>query len=85
MSAKLSRALRLRLEIALKNAERAHRYIQRPEMLLGITGRPATTTLHYVRASDGATFYSLDKQIGSDLCGLESAIHDLRAILEVQS
>ncbi len=76
----LTRKVRTRLEYALRNAERAAAMLARPDVAVGYTGRPATTTLHYTRA-DGATFYAINKEIGSDLTGLLNAMQELRTIL----
>jgi hypothetical protein len=79
---KLTRTMRTRLEYALRNAERAQTFLQRSDVAVGRRGGPATTTVHYVRPADGDTFYAIDKDIGSDLCGLQSAITELRSVLE---
>ena len=81
--AKLTRKQVSRIGYALRNAERAHAYIMRADRAVAIKGGIATTTLHYTRA-DGAVLYEVDKQIGSDLCGLESCIAELKSFLNDQ-
>ena len=76
---KLTKVLRLRIEYALRNAERAHRYIHDPKRALCIHLDMATTTLDYTRP-DGAVLTEVAKH-SSDIVGLESAIAELRAIL----
>lgn len=77
---RLTRAQRSHLEYALRNAERAKTFIQSPDIAVGRLGKVATTTLHFTRA-DGATFYAINKDVGSDLVGLDNAIKTLRAAL----
>lgn len=77
---KFTKKQREAIEIALIYAQRARAYLAQPDIAVGILNRPATTTLHYTRA-DGSTFYPLDKQIGSELCSLETCIDTLTHIL----
>lgn len=81
MATKLRKADRQALESALYHLQRARKYLARPDIAVGMTGRPATTSLHYIRPSDGATFYSLAKDIGSDLCGFDDAERQITYVL----
>lgn len=76
----LTRVQRIHVESALRNVSRALTYLQRADIAVCRKGGPATTTLHYTRA-DGSTLYEVDKSIGSDLCGIESALEDLRRLI----
>lgn len=69
-----------RIELALRNAERALKYIERTDIAICRADSPATTTLHY-RRDDGSTMYPLTKDIGSDITGLGSCIQELRNII----
>lgn len=80
MRAQITKATSRRLASALSHAERAYRFVGRLDIAVGTLNTPATTTLHYTRP-DGSTFYSIDKHIGTDLCGLEFCIDELRSIL----
>jgi len=71
------------LIIALWNLELARAYLYAPDIAIALKGKPsingpapATTTLHYTRA-DGCTLYEVEKAYGSDLTGLDNAIHTL--------
>ena len=82
---RISKALQRRIDYALRNAERAQRYLNQADVAVGRLNGHASTTLHYTRG-DGSTFYAIDKQIGSDLCGLQFCIDELSSILDqVQS
>ena len=77
---KLTKKARDDLRFVLRNAERAHIYISSPNIAVARKGGPATTTLHYTRA-DGSALYEVDKEIGSDLTGLKSAIAALATFI----
>lgn len=68
--AKLTKAQRQTIELALSKALRVQAYINRPDVAVGYISDRATTTLHFERASDGKAFQSLAKDIGSDLAML---------------
>jgi len=78
--AKFTRVQKLQLEHVLRNATRALHYVMQPDVAIARKGGVATTTLHYFRA-DGSVLYEVDKEIGSDLCGLQSAVDDLQRLL----
>lgn len=78
---KLTKLQRSAIERALHHAERALKYIRQDHIAVGHLGNFASTTTHFVRASDRKTFYPMDKEIGSDLCGLEMARDELRNLL----
>jgi hypothetical protein len=79
---KMTRKTRDALETALHHAIRADGFIDRPDIAVALKDRVATTTLHYTRA-DGATLYEIDKDIGSDLCGLKDCVALLRNIINL--
>ena len=82
--ARLTRAQRREVETAIGELRRGMGFIANPRIAVGHLGRaPATTTLHFTRA-DGATFYAINKEIGSDLCGFDFAIRALRRLLAEQ-
>jgi hypothetical protein len=79
--ARLTNRDRQVLRTILADAERAQRYLDRPDLAVAYKGGAATTTLHYTRAIDGAVLYELDKAHGSDLIGLPLAIRALAEFL----
>jgi len=78
---KLRKKDRLRLEAVLAKLERGHRYLMQEDMLLCKREKMATTTLHFTNRQ-GDCCYSLNKEIGSELCLLHTGIHELRKALE---
>lgn len=72
------------LESVLYHLQRAQKYIGRADIAVCLKRDRASTTLDYIRPSDGTALVDLAKDIGSDLCGLEFAEKGLRQILEVQ-
>jgi hypothetical protein len=74
---------RRQVQRAIDALDRALRYIRSPRMAVAIRGTPATTTLHYIRPSDGATLYEIEKEIGSDLCGAQSCRDELAQMLNL--
>lgn len=82
--AKLTKDQKFTISNALYHARRALRYVNSPNVAIGVIGtdpRNATTTLHFKR-EDGHHFYQLEKEIGSDLCGLSQAVSILERMLE---
>jgi hypothetical protein len=77
---KLTKQVREDLRFVLRNAERARAYLFDPQIAIARRGNHATITLHYVRA-DGETLYEVNKDLGSDLTGLDAAISALGAFL----
>ena len=73
---KLTKNDRIALRIVLLHAERAKSFLDDPQIAVARRGTIATTTLHYSRA-DGSTLYEINKEYGSNLTGLESAIERL--------
>jgi hypothetical protein len=78
---RLTNKAREELRRVLYHAERAQSYINRREVAVCSRRSVATTTLDYVRPSDGAVLTESNKEIGSDLCGLSMAIERLSAFL----
>jgi len=69
------------IESAIYHIGRSMKFIQSPRTVVAMRDTMATTTLHYVRPSDGAVLYEVDKEIGSDLTGLEFAKRELERLL----
>ena len=67
----------------LGDMERAWGYLVAEDTAVCIRGSFASTTLHYARA-DGRTMYEVEREYGSHLCGLPSAIKRLRAFVEAR-
>ena len=78
--ANLTRKQLAELDLAFRHARRAHDYLTRPDVAVARKGQPATTTLHYTRA-DGSTLYEVNKEYGSDLTGLETAMSVLESFI----
>ena len=71
-----------KLENILYHLKRAKRYLDATNVRVCRVDRMATTTLHYTCAArPDESLYSVDKYIGSDLCGLQDAEEQLLAIL----
>lgn len=77
MPRKLTKAVRAELAAVLRDAERARAYIFAENTVVCRRDTIATTTLHYSRAKDDAVLYEVEKEYGSGLCGLDSAINRL--------
>jgi len=82
--AKLTKAQKQIIAQALYHAERANAYVQDPTIAIARKADNGTTTLHYIRP-DGATLFPVDKEIGSDLCGLGDSIRILRRFLDANA
>ena len=65
---KLTRKQRQAIETALYHAKRAEAYIFSPDNAV-CKRSSGSTTLDYVRA-DGKALYEVEREYGSDLCGL---------------
>lgn len=79
--ANLTKKQRRAIEQALYHAKRAHKFLQQKDIAVGRLDTFASTTLHYTR-SDGSTFYAIDKEIGSDLTGVQASIELLQDFLK---
>ena len=77
---RLTNKARTELRAVLRNAERAREYIHADHIAVCRRG-PATTSLHYSRSKDGAGMYEVERNHGSDLCGLDVAIQKLGSFL----
>lgn len=77
--ANLTRKQRASLESVLYHIKRAEKYLYSPDTAIARRSH-GTTTLDYVRA-DGKALYEVDKEIGSDLCGIRDAIQYLERFL----
>ena len=69
------------LRRVLSDMERARAYLDQPNHAIVVLGGPATTTLHFTRASDGQTAYEVNSHYGSDMAGLGRAIGALGSYL----
>jgi len=78
--ANLTRKQRESLETILYHAKRAERYVRQPNISIARKGGMASTTLHCVN-QQGTVLYEVDKEIGSDLCGLYDAVRSLDRFL----
>ena len=72
------------IENALYHLDRATRYIFAPQNAVCVRGTRADTTLHYTRA-DGQTMYEVQREYGSDLCGIRDARRALQAMLDLNT
>lgn len=79
---KLTKQQRRELEYILQQLRQARAYIMKPDIAVaGKRQGDATTTLHYIRPSDGMTLYEFNKEIGSDLACLHTAVNLLDRFL----
>ncbi len=78
---KLTRKQVAALAQALHHARRAQLYIAGKDIAVARKGTRSTTTLDFVRASDGAVLYEVSKELGSDLCGLWDCVRMLEQFL----
>lgn len=77
---KLTKAQVRALESVLYHAKRADRYLNLADTAVCLRASVASTTLHYSRA-DGQALYEVQKEYGSDLCGMSDAIRILEQFL----
>ena len=83
MVLKLRKRDRDTLEGILDKLRRGHEFLMRDTVLVCVKQDTATTSLHYVNGRDDVC-YSMNKQIGSELCLLHAGIDDLsRALSEL--
>ena len=68
------------LESALHNLERVQSYLLRDDVLVCRRQSHASTTLHFTN-DQGDICYAVNKEIGSDLALLRTAIRQLGAVL----
>lgn len=78
--AKLTRDQRRRLERAEISLKRVRAFIMRPDIALCRRDRMATTTLHYSRA-DGTHLSEINREHGSELCFIDTALSELAGLL----
>jgi len=77
---RLTNKAREELRRTLQQLERAHDFIMQDNMAVARRGGPATTSLHYIR-DDGEVLYEINKEVGSNLCGLSMGIDKLAAFI----
>jgi hypothetical protein len=83
MARKLTKEQRHRIERALAQLDPTAAFLAREDVAVGFTGRPATTTLHFVRPCDGESFVSVAKDMGTDLVGWEFVRDMLTGMLAI--
>ena len=81
---KLTAAQTRSIETVLYHLERSHKYLMDDSTILARKKSMATTTLDFL-LPDGAAAYATDKQIGSDIAGLEMGMDYLRNFLSFHS
>lgn len=81
--AKLTKKQTEELERVLRNLERAEKYIFAPDTAVARRSH-GTTTLDYIRKSDGKALYEVERAYGSDLTGLKAGIEFLRDFLNTK-
>jgi hypothetical protein len=70
------------LERVVYDLERALKYIGQNDLVVARETRLACMPEHtFVRKSDGIVFGSLNKEVGSGLCGLGMGLRDLRSFI----
>ena len=74
---KLTKQAKAELSRVLSHLHRANEYIKKPDTVIARVSTNPTTTIHYTRAIDNTCLYSVDKEIGSDLTGLQQGLNDL--------
>lgn len=67
----------------LSNLESGRKYLMSDEVAFALRRRRATTTLDYVRESDGAVLFELNREIGSPLAQLHTGIGQLRNFIKM--
>lgn len=75
--AKLTKTQQRQLKQILDGLNWGRDYLMRPDTIVAKQHHHATTTLHYVRPSDGNVIYPIDKEIGSPLAGIHTASDNL--------
>lgn len=78
---KLTAAQSRSIETVLYHLERSHKYLMNDKIILAMKKSHATTTLDFL-LPDGTPATGVDKQIGSDIAGLEMGMHYLKNFLE---
>lgn len=78
---KIQTKVRRELELVLLDLKRANDYLTKADVAICRKGGVATTTLHMERKLDGAVFYEVNKEIGSNITGVEEGIRKLERLL----
>lgn len=81
---KIQAKVRRELELILLDLKRARDYLAQDFVAVCRKGGCATTTLHMQRKTDGAIFYEVDKEIGSNLTGLAEGIRKIERLLALE-
>ena len=78
---KIPRKISRELELVLLDLKRARDFLSQSNIAICRTGGALTTTLHMQRKLDGAIFYEINKDIGSNLTGLAEGIRKIENLL----
>lgn len=78
---KLTNKVRRELELVILDLKRARDYLAKDTIAVCHKGGVATTTLHMTRKMDGAIFYEVNKELGSNLTGLCEGLRKLDRML----
>jgi len=80
--AQLTKRQRKEIDRAFYAASRALGYIGNGNTVICKRKEVETTTLDYVRRNGGGcVLYEVNKEIGSDLCGLSDCVESLRSVI----
>jgi azurin len=79
--AKLTNKQRQALEVTLDHLTRSLAFVMQQNMVLARVRDQATTTLDFVRPSDGAVLTPTNKEIGSDFAMAHTALYELQSFL----
>lgn len=82
--AKLTAAQERSIETVLYHLKRSAQYLANDRVVIAIRKDQATTTLDYV-CQAGDALYAVDKEIGSDIAGLQMAIGYLENFAKMNS
>lgn len=72
---------RRELELIMLDLRRAADYLAKQDVAVCRVGGQVTTTLHMTRKMDGKIFYEVNKEVGSNLCGLQEGMRKLERML----
>jgi hypothetical protein len=79
--AKLTKAQRIALGHIRYDLARGAEYLREQSTFIGRKKSAATTTIDFSRPSDGVAVCEIEKEYGSNLCGVFSALESLDRLL----
>lgn len=79
---KLTKQAVKELSRIIEHLNRAHSYIQGPDLAICHKGNYASTTDHYTRDKDKTTLLEVNKDYGSNITGLEMGLSHLKRFVE---